>query len=166
LPRSRCLPSPGCCLPRIRGHSGSPLLFFLLSARFATSLTFVFRSFPQLSHEARVLRPRQFLSMDFNASPAARPAPRSRREHGARAEDPSPSTGDSGSSSQASAPSPTRTSSKLERIAFSDGRHGTNRLLLHGDVPSAGGVSKCAAARPRLRQHHSPDLEERWSSRA
>ena len=42
MPRSRCLPSPRCCLPRIRGHSGSPLLFFLLSTRFATSLTFVF----------------------------------------------------------------------------------------------------------------------------
>jgi hypothetical protein len=119
-----------------------------------------------------------------------RPAPRSRREHGARAEDPSPSTvipaavlkqalhdtkGTSPRSTQPlpssrrrtrSAPSPTRTSSKLERRAFSDGRHGTKRLPLHGDVPSAGGVSKCAAARPRLRQHLSPDLEERWSSRA
>jgi hypothetical protein len=171
------------------------LLFFLLSTRFATSLTFVFRSFPQLSHEARVLPPRQSLSMDFNASPAAlqqhpRPAPRSRREHGARAEDPSPSTvipaavlkqalhdskGTSPRSTQPlpssrrrtrSTPSPARTSSKLERRAFSDGRHGTKRLPLRGDVPSAGGVSKSVAARPRLRQDLSPDLEERWSSRA
>src|ERR1700727_1562104 len=30
------------------GHASAPLLFFLLSTRFATSLTFVFRSFPQL----------------------------------------------------------------------------------------------------------------------
>jgi hypothetical protein len=30
------------------GHSSAPLLFFLLSARFATSLTFVFCLFPQL----------------------------------------------------------------------------------------------------------------------
>ena len=45
LPRARCLPSPGCCLSRIRGQWSAPLLFFLLSTRFATSLTFVFRSF-------------------------------------------------------------------------------------------------------------------------
>ena len=45
LPRARCLPSSLCCLPRIRGHASSPLLFFFLSTRFATSLTFVFRSF-------------------------------------------------------------------------------------------------------------------------
>ena len=57
MPRARCLPSPRCCLPRIRGHSGSPLLFFLLSTRFATSLTFVFRSFyPSFSLQAGVLR--------------------------------------------------------------------------------------------------------------
>jgi hypothetical protein len=40
-------------LLRIRGHSGSPLLFFLLSERFAISLTFVFRSFPAASHIKR-----------------------------------------------------------------------------------------------------------------
>ena len=45
-----------------------------------------------------------------------------------------------------SAPSQTRTSSNLDRRAFSDGHHGTKRLPLRGDVPSAGGVSKCAAA--------------------
>ena len=46
--RARCLPSSLCCLPRIRGHASSPLLFFFLSTRFATSLTFVFVLFPQL----------------------------------------------------------------------------------------------------------------------
>ena len=57
MPRARCLPSPRCCLPRIRGHSGSPLLFFLLFTRFATSLTFVFRFFyPSFSLQAGVLR--------------------------------------------------------------------------------------------------------------
>ena len=45
MPRARCLPSPRCCLPRIRGRSSSPLLFFFYLTLFATSLTFVFRSF-------------------------------------------------------------------------------------------------------------------------
>ena len=53
--RERCLPSPCCCLPRIRGRANAPLLFFPLSTRFATSLTFVFRSFssasPRIKHE-------------------------------------------------------------------------------------------------------------------
>jgi hypothetical protein len=48
LPRARCLPSPRCCLSRIRGRANAPLLFFLLSARFATSLTLVFVLFLQL----------------------------------------------------------------------------------------------------------------------
>src|ERR1700733_10389688 len=47
-------------MSRIRGHSGSPLLFFLLSTRFANSLTFVFP--PVLGLKRRVLRLQQVLS--------------------------------------------------------------------------------------------------------
>ena len=170
MPRARCLPSSLCCLPRIRGHASSPLLFFLLSTRFATSLTFVFRSF---SPAFRLAEPSPASSRAFQPRrPAAlqqHPRPAPRREHrGTRAEDLSPSTripaavlkqalydskGTSPRSTRllpssrrrTSAPSPTRTSSNLDHRAFSDGHHGTKRLLLRGDVPSAGGVSKCAA---------------------
>ena len=62
LPRARCLPSSLCCLSRIRGRANAPLLFFFLSTRFATSLTFVFVLFLSFSHQARVLRPKQSLS--------------------------------------------------------------------------------------------------------
>ena len=61
--------------------------------------------FPSFSHEARVLWPRQSLSMDLNASPAAlqqHPRPAPRREHRRHSSGRSFSVdGDSGSSSQA-----------------------------------------------------------------
>src|SRR6202161_1096532 len=127
--------------------------------------SFFFLSF---SHHAQVLRPQQGLSADVD--PLSRNILALLLDAstvGTRAEDISPSTGipaavlkqalyDSKGTSprstrplpssrrRRSAPSPTRTSSNLERRAFSDGRHGTKRLLLRGDVPSAGGVSKCA----------------------
>ena len=92
LPRARCLPSSLCCLPRIRGHASSPLLFFLLSMRFATSLTFVFRSFssasPRIEREfsgpSRAVDPlsSNILALLLDASTI-----------GTRAEDISPSTG-------------------------------------------------------------------------
>ena len=44
--------------------------FFFLSVRFATALTFFSFFLPSFSHQARVLRARQSLSTDFNASPA------------------------------------------------------------------------------------------------
>src|SRR6202161_394397 len=47
-------------MSRSGGHSRSPLLFFLLSTRFATSLTFVFP--PVLGLKRRVLRLQQVLS--------------------------------------------------------------------------------------------------------
>src|ERR1700734_682719 len=66
LPRARCLPSSLCCLPRIRGHASSPLLFFFLSTRFATSLTFVFRSFPKLLASSASSPAQQSLSADVD----------------------------------------------------------------------------------------------------
>ena len=77
LPRARCLPSSLCCLPRIRGHASSPLLFFFLSTRFATSLTFVFRSFLSFSHQAPPAEPFHRRRPTLQQHP--RPAPR--REH-------------------------------------------------------------------------------------
>ena len=104
LPRALCLPSSLCCLPRIRGHASSPLLFFLLSTRFATSLTFVFSFFfLSFSHQARVLRPQQSLSADADPlSSNILALLLDASTVGTRAEDLSPSTGDSGSGSQAS----------------------------------------------------------------
>ena len=72
MPRARCLPSPRCCSPRIRGRSSSPLLFFFYLTLFATALTFVFCSFfLSFSHQARVLWSKQSLSTDFK--PTRRP---------------------------------------------------------------------------------------------
>ena len=71
LPRARCLPSSLCCLPRIRGHASAPLLFFLLSTRFATSLTFVFRSF---SSASRIKREFSGPSRAFPQTPTHSPA--------------------------------------------------------------------------------------------
>ena len=93
LPKARCLPSSLCCLPRIRGHANTPLLFFSLSTRFATSLTFVFRSF---SSAPRIKCEFSGPSRAFLQTPAVlqqhpRPAPRShggarraRRRHSSR----------------------------------------------------------------------------------
>src|ERR1700690_2290965 len=113
------------------------------------------------SHQARALRPQQSLSADVDAlSINILALILDASNVGTRAEDFSPSTGipaavlkqalydSKGTSPRStrplpssrrrtrSAPYPTRTSSNLERRAFSDGRHGTERLL-RGDVPSA-----------------------------
>src|ERR1700734_1353666 len=77
LPRARCLPSSLCCLLQIRGHANAPFLFFLLSTRFATSLTFVFRSFLSFSHQAPPAEPFHRRRPTLQQHP--RPAPR--REH-------------------------------------------------------------------------------------
>jgi hypothetical protein len=54
-------------LSRIWGRANAPLLFFLLSTRFATSLTFVFRSFSSASRIKREFSgPKQSLSADVD----------------------------------------------------------------------------------------------------
>src|ERR1700734_1184263 len=63
LPRARCLPFPLCCLPRTRGALQCAIAFFFLSTRFATSLTFVFRSF---SSASRIKREFSGLSADVD----------------------------------------------------------------------------------------------------
>src|ERR1700734_3266284 len=94
LPRARCLPSSLCCLPRIRGHASSPLLFFFLSTRFATSLTFVFRSFPKLLASSASSPAQQSLSADVDPlSSYILALPLDASTVGTRAEDLSPSTG-------------------------------------------------------------------------
>jgi hypothetical protein len=58
-------------LSRIRGHAGAPLLFFLLSTRFATSLTFVFRSFSSASRiKCEFSRPSSAFPQTSTHSPA------------------------------------------------------------------------------------------------
>ena len=137
----------------------------------------------------------QSLSMDFNASPAAlqqhpRPAPRSRRDHGARAEDPSPSTGipaavlkqalydSKGTSPRSTRPLPS-SRRRTEALRLRQGRRQTSTVEHSPMATTERSVFCCAAmfhqqegspsARPRwprLRQHLSPDLEERRTSRA
>src|ERR1700734_2732015 len=144
LLRAGCLPSSLCCLSRIRGHAGAPLLFFLLSTRFATSLTFVFVLFPQLlaSSASSPARAEPFRRRRPALQQHPRPAPRRehRRHSSGRSLSPwtviqaavlkqafydskgtSPSTRPLPSSRRRrSAPSPTRTSSSLERRVLSE----------------------------------------------
>src|SRR6202046_5789086 len=94
LPRARCLPSSLCCLPRIRGHASSPLLFFFLSTRFANSLPFGFRSFPKLLASSASSPAQQSLSADVDPlSSYILALPLDASTVGTRAEDLSPSTG-------------------------------------------------------------------------
>jgi hypothetical protein len=72
LPRGRCLPSPRCCLPRTRGGLRHAIAFFFSLCAFCHLAELLFLFFlPSFSHQARILRARQSLSTDFNASPAA-----------------------------------------------------------------------------------------------
>ena len=103
LPRALCLPSFLCWFWRIRGHARGAIAFFLLSTRFATSLTLVFRSFPQLlaSSASSPAPAEPFRRRRPTLQLHPRPAPR--REHRRHSSGRSFSVdGDSGSGSQAS----------------------------------------------------------------
>ena len=168
------------------------IAFFLLSTRFATSLTFVFSFFfLSFSHQARVLRPQQSLSADADPlSSNILALLLDASTVGTRAEDLSPSTGipaavlkqalyDSKGTSprstrplpssrrqRKSAPSPTRTSSSLERRALSERppRNGESVSITFHQLTSAGRVFKFASALAPSCHHLSPDLEERRTS--
>jgi hypothetical protein len=181
-------------LPRIRGHASSPLLFFFLSTRFATLLTFVFRSFPKvLASSASSPAPAEpFRRRRPTLQQHPRPAPRRehRRHSSGRSLSPwtviqaavlkqafydskgtSPSTRPLPSSRRRrSAPSPTRTSSSLERRVLSERlpRNGVLCRDVH-QFPSPSIslrqlVSKFASALAPSCHHLSPDLEERRTS--
>ena len=91
-------------MSRIRGHAGAPLLFFLLSRRFATSLTFVFRSFSSASRITREFSgPSSAFPQTSTHSPATSSPCSSTRAPSALERKISLSVdGDSGSGSQAS----------------------------------------------------------------
>src|SRR6202044_3698492 len=102
LPRARCFPSSLCCLSRIRGRADAPLLFFLLSTRFAPSLTFVFCSFSSASRIKREFSGPAEPFRRRRPTLQLHPRPAPRREHRRHSSRRSLSVdGDSGGGSQA-----------------------------------------------------------------